>query len=371
MDQNQKKFYVQTTEDQFTGSRTIVFPKYVKEHKLRHQIVHGFIAVVFGISVPYFLIDFSHRVYRYFVPLPVQATNVAPFVNQGSNDVATTTEDTTTSNGVQEIINPEQKGQYYFTGSNYKIPTVSADAYVVADIDTGEVIIDKNPDKIYPIASVSKLITAVVAKENMDQTAAVTVNRSSIETYGTSGGLREGEKIRVSDLYYPLLMESSNDAAVVFAYGYPDGYDAFVKKMNDTVAFLGMAETTFVEPSGLSEKNVSSAKDLQILMRYITKKHPDIWDITRVKQYSILNHTWGDGSSIAKKSTFIGGKNGFTYEAHTTTASLFTLPVEGGTRRIAISLLMSDSREADVDALIRFVTKWVGYLPEGAKLPNS
>jgi D-alanyl-D-alanine endopeptidase (penicillin-binding protein 7) len=236
----------------------------------------------------------------------------------------------------------------------------------VGDVDTGEIIIEKNPDAVYPIASVSKLITSLVAKANMNQHEFVTVSRSSVNMYGKSGGLSQGEKILVTDLYYPLLMESSNDAAEVFAEGY--GFDEFINLMNEEARTIGMDSTSFEEPSGLSEKNVSTASDLFKLAEYITKDHPEIWDITRVRQYSIRNHAWGNSSQLARKVSFIGGKNGFTYEAHETTVVVLNIPIEGGSRRIAITLLRSDAREADVNALERFVTKWVGFLPEGGTL---
>jgi hypothetical protein len=377
MDDNENltKIFIQTKRDNLLGKRTIVIPSFVKDHQRKHFVIHTIIAIIIGVSVPYFLIDFSSESYnklstRYFKTTKTESVNIVDAStgevgtkNQGSDDVEMLEE---VPKGENVFINPDIKGQYYFLGPNYKIPSTSGLAYVVADVDTGEVIIEKNSDMIMPIASISKLITALVAKQNMDMHGTVTVTRSSIDTYGTSGGLRVGEKILVNDLFYPLLMESSNDAAEVLAYGY--GRDKFIELMNKKAEELGMSNTSFFEPSGLSEKNVSTAEDLQILLRHITKEHPELWDISRVRQYSILKHSWGNGSSIARKPSFIGGKNGFTYEAYNTTASVFELGINGVTRRIAVTLLKSNARENDVDSLLRFVTKWVGFLPEGEEL---
>ncbi|MES2409441.1 MAG: serine hydrolase [Patescibacteria group bacterium] len=367
MDKDQPKIYIQTEKDIFSGKRTVTFPQFVKDHKRKHFIVHSIIAIVIGVSVPYFLIDFGTKVYYNLTGVKVADMEIATADEkvleedahpQGSNDPI--------PKGEETPVNPDLKGQYYFLGPNYQVPKTSGLAYVVADVDTGEVIIEKNQDMVMPIASISKLITALVAMQNLDMHKPLTVTKSSIEMYGTFGGLRLGEKILGSDLLYPLLMESSNDAAEVYAENY--GYDDFIKLMNAKAKELGMNDTSFVEPSGLSEKNVSSAKDLQTLVQYITKEHPEIWDISRVKQYSILGHSWANGSALSKKASFIGGKNGFTYEAFSTTASIFGLDIEGGKRRIAVTLLKSNARENDVDQLLRFVTKWVGYLPEGEEL---
>jgi D-alanyl-D-alanine carboxypeptidase len=376
MDKDTKdRFYIRSVQNDDT--RSIVVPKYVADHKRKQFIVHSLIAILIGVSVPYFLIDLGKTSLNKVSGM-MFGNKILPHENMvvdnnkveknlGSDDVDNIEDEADViPKGKNVFINPDIKGQYYFLGPNYKIPKTSALAYVVADVDTGEVIIEKNPDMIMPIASISKLITSVVTKENMDLHGTVTVTRSSIDTYGKSGGLRVGEKILVNDLLYPLLMESSNDAAEVLAYGYDR--DAFIKLMNKKVKDIGMTNSSFDEPSGLSAKNVSTAADLQKLLKYITTNYPELWDISRVRQYSILKHTWGNSSSISRKPTFIGGKNGFTYEAYSTTASIFELNIEGGSRRIAVTLLKSNSRENDVDLLLRFVANWVGFLPEGEEL---
>lgn len=379
MDQEDKRteIHIQTKESPF-GKKSFVF---VKNRSSKHVFFWAIAAVLIGVSVPYFLVDAGGKAYHKVAlglgfekeekVIPVNIlkennTTAKQLPNYGSDDVGNINE---SPEGPDVPVNPALNGQYYFLGPNYKVPKTSAEAYVIADADTGEVIVEKEPDKVFPIASISKLITALVAKQYMNMHEAVTVSRSSVDIYGTSGGLRVGEKILGSDLLYPLLMESSNDAAEVFAEGY--GYDEFINHMNEKAKELGMASTSFFEPSGLSEKNVSTASDLLKLGIYITKKHPEIWDITRVRQYSILKHAWGNGSALSRKSNFVGGKNGYTNEAHYTTVSIFDVPVEGGTRRIAITLLKSNSRESDIDGLLRFISKWAGFLQEGHTLNEN
>ncbi len=84
------------------------------------------------------------------------------------------------------------------------LPTLSSRAYLMADLDTGEIIIDKNSDTIFPIASVSKLMTSVIASEKMNLQEVAIVSRDATNAYGAQGGLALGEKIRLTDLVFPL-----------------------------------------------------------------------------------------------------------------------------------------------------------------------
>jgi len=365
MDKDQTKIHFKTETD-FLGKRTISIEKPLSASG-KYTFIAVLVTILVGVAVPYFLIDAGVKTYKHVAVKYLGEAPAQQEVALGSDDA----DNVEIPKGEEILINDGPTisgGQYYFQSRDYRVPNTSGQAYVVADVDTGEVIIEKNADKIFPIASISKIITALVAKERMNQHESVTVSRSSIDMYGTYGGLRSGEKILITDLYYPLLMESSNDAAEVFAEGYRDGYDRFIKLMNDKAKELGMTSTSFFEPSGLSEKNVSTASDLQKLAEHVTKEHPEIWDISRVRQYSILKHSWSNGSVLARRADFIGGKNGFTYEANRTTVVVLNIKMQGGPRRIAITLLASGSRENDIDALQRFVSKWVGFLEEGHEL---
>ncbi|HEY4512354.1 MAG TPA: serine hydrolase [Candidatus Paceibacterota bacterium] len=361
----QPEIHIQSKISPF-GKKSFVF---VKTRSSKHVFFWTITVILIGVSVPYFLVDAGEKAYHrialnFGFEKEINITR-SPFPNLGSDEAS----DIDTPIGPDVRVNPSINGQYYFLGPNYKQPITSGQAFVVADIDTGEVIIEKNPDAVFPIASVSKLITALVAKQYMNLRDIVTVSRSSVEIYGTAGGLRTGEKILVNDLFYPLLIESSNDAAEVLAENF--GYDEFIKHMNEKAKELDMTSTSFFEPSGLSENNVSTVYDLLKLVQHISKYHPDIWDISRIRQYAILKHSWGNASQLSRKSNFVGGKNGYTDEAHYTTASIFDALVDGGVRRFAVILLKSNSRENDVNALLSFLSKWVGFLPDGQELNDN
>ncbi len=250
----------------------------------------------------------------------------------------------------------------YKVGNADLIPKIRATAkgYYVADIKTGEMILEKNSAEIFPIASVSKLMTAVIAHEQMDQQKVVVVSSDSYNAYGAQGELLPGEKIKLGDLMYPLLMESSNDAAEVIAESY--GRIEFMALMNKKAVELGMQDTYYEDPSGLDAKNTSSARDQFKLLKYIKTKAPLLLDMTRVRQFAILKHTWFNKNRFLNSEMFVGGKNGYIDESLWTTASLFEVTLaRGGKRQIGIVELKSTDREGDAFKLINFLEKNVSY----------
>src|SRR3989344_1121200 len=228
---------------------------------------------------------------------------------------------------VMEITAPSEKGfQYFYTNKEASAgPKVSARAFLVGDLDTGEVIIAKNQDKKIPLASVSKLMTAVVATEITKPENTTTINKEALATYGKNGELRLGEKIKVSDLIYPLLLESSNDAAEALALYF--GREDFISKMNQVADKLKMSDTIYEDPSGLSPDNQSTVADMFKLTGYITKELPDLFEITTQKSYSNKKHNWSNISQFSGKAGYVGGKSGYTDAARQTVVSLFSLPL--------------------------------------------
>ena len=149
-------------------------------------------------------------------------------------------------------------------------PEINAAAAVLADLDTGQVLFALNRNERRPIASVTKIMTALLVVERANLTDVVTVseNAASGQVSGISGlGLVEGERIRVDELLYALLLQSANDAAVALAEHVSDSVDAFVDEMNARAEELGMTRTMFTSPNGLDDTGYSSAADLVRLTR--------------------------------------------------------------------------------------------------------
>ena len=226
------------------------------------------------------------------------------------------------------------------------IRKISAKSYVVFDIDRNAIILEKNPEKPLPIASITKLVTAVVSKKILNQNNSVTINKKILSTYGNEAWFKENEKFNVEELLYPLLMVSSNDASEALAGSYFKSRKEFINEMNNWVNSIGAYKTYFSDPSGLSYRNVSTAKDLSIIIKWIAENEPEIFDITLEKSKTIRTHTWINPTHFLNLTSYAGGKNGYTAEANRTSVALFKL---GKANKLyAVILLGSSNRDSDI-----------------------
>jgi len=145
----------------------------------------------------------------------------------------------------------------------------SSVAYVI-DQDTNEVLLSKNDQAVLPIASITKLMTGVViseAKLSMDES--ITITQDDVDTEkGSSSRLKVGTTLTRGELLHLALMASENRAAHALGRTYPGGLHSFVELMNAKATSLGMRDTRYSEPTGLSSKNQSSAKDLATLVSF-------------------------------------------------------------------------------------------------------
>lgn len=139
---------------------------------------------------------------------------------------------------------------------------------LVIDQDTSEVLLRKNDSAVLPIASLTKLMTGLIvseAKLSMDEM--VTITQDDVDTEkGSSSRLRVGSTLSRGELMHLALMSSENRAAHALGRTYPGGMSAFVEAMNAKARLLGMGDTRYVEPTGLSSRNQSSAQDLARLV---------------------------------------------------------------------------------------------------------
>ncbi|TXY26191.1 D-alanyl-D-alanine endopeptidase [Vibrio mimicus] len=165
---------------------------------------------------------------------------------------------------------------------------LAANSALVIDLKTNEVIYSSNPDAVRPIASVTKLMTAIVtldAKLPMETKLPITIQEAR-EMKGVHSRVRLGSEISRKDMLLLTLMSSENRAAASLAHHYPGGYKAFIKAMNNKAKALGMKNTRFVEPTGLSEKNVSSARDLVLLLK-ASKKYPMLGQLSATEKKTV------------------------------------------------------------------------------------
>jgi len=278
-----------------------------------------------------------------------------PFQNTDNNTVQP---EKNVATSILSLI--KEKPKYFYLNKAESEPKVTALAYIVGDLNTGEVILSKNQEKKLPIASISKLMTALVTSEIMSSDETTKVSKKALSTNGTNGELKSGEKIKISDLLYPLLLESSNDAAEVLAEFFDR--DSFIAKMNQQAEILKMSGTSYEDPSGLSPNNQSTASDIFKLTGYLNQKKPEILKITTKRSYSIKNHSWSNISQFLGEEGYFGGKSGYTDEAKQTVVSNFLLPLgQSGLRPISITLLSSSDRQKDVKNILKYLKKNIYY----------
>ncbi len=228
---------------------------------------------------------------------------------------------------------------------------ISAESYLVVDISNNSVVFQKNASKAYPIASVTKLMNAVVTLENVDMSQSITLTEPMLKPDGGSPALFLGLKVSANNLLKAMLIQSTNDAAESLTYFL--GRAKFISLMNKKAQELGMKNTHYYDPHGLNPKNHSTVSDLAKLLAYIYKNHPEILEITKVNGFQLPSPTgelltFKNLNAFSENPDFIGGKSGYLPEAKQSMASLFN--INGKT--IAVVVLKSTDRKADTLQLI-------------------
>lgn len=167
-------------------------------------------------------------------------------------------------------------------------PNIRSASVLVLDQATGEVLYSKNESAIVPIASITKLMTAMVTLDaGLPLDEEITITREVLPTVTGSklhSALRIGDQVTRDDLLRIALMASENRAAAALGISYPGGLDLFVEAMNAKALLLGMNDSRFVEPTGLSAENVSSAGDLARLVE-AAHTYPLIRDYSTAKAH--------------------------------------------------------------------------------------
>jgi len=159
---------------------------------------------------------------------------------------------------------------------------------LVIDRDSGAVLYEKNPTAVLPIASITKLMTAMVVLDaHLPLDEEITIDRSDVDTEkGTRSRLLLGTTMTRRDALHLALMASENRAAAALGRNYPGGLPAFVTAMNAKAAQLGLADTQYVDSSGLSPQNHSSARDLAHLVN-TAYEYPLIRELSTSTEYSV------------------------------------------------------------------------------------
>ncbi len=236
-------------------------------------------------------------------------------------------------------------------------PELSAKSFLVADLNNNYVLLEKGRDESLPVASITKIMTALVAGEYINLEADISVPESAA-VMTSNPRLKKGDIVSAYSLLFPLLMESSNEAAETFA-GHL-GRDWFISLMNRKAKAIGMEKTEFVDPSGIGEENKSTAADLFNFAKYLYNNRSFV---LRISSGSLKDSAYGkpsfDGlenyNLFSGDTDFFGGKIGKTIAAKETFLGVWKLNLSGEERPIAIILLGSDSVYSDAEKVLNWL----------------
>ncbi|MDZ7726413.1 MAG: serine hydrolase [Candidatus Campbellbacteria bacterium] len=246
---------------------------------------------------------------------------------------------------------------------NNNPPYVDASSYLVADMDSGQIYAEKRSQTVRPIASISKLMTALTAIKSLPKDREITATETAVNSFGISANLSYGEKLTLEEILYPLLLSSANDAALSISDYYGKG--RFAQLMNRQARKIGMINSYFVEPSGLSEKNVSTAYDIYKLARHIKENEEVILEITQAESGSVTlttpngserTETFRNIHQLRNLEEYRGGKNGYINESRQTLITTFEIEdSKNNKRNIAIIVLGSDNSTSDTLSLLSWI----------------
>lgn len=226
-----------------------------------------------------------------------------------------------------KIVNIDESEYYANRLKPGEYPEISAKSAVIVDLRNGSLVFEKNPDEVWPIASISKMMSALVLMEdlNLDLEKYYIIKESDKRSGGRQY-LFTGDEVKVSDLLALSLIPSENTSVIAMISSLDLSEEDFVVKMNDKARSLGLKNTVFFDPTGLDSRNVSTAKEVAVfLQKALAIK--EIQDLAKNYNYKfstkqgsvrkvvstneLLEYTFSDGYNVK----ILGGKTGFNDRA--------------------------------------------------------
>lgn len=235
---------------------------------------------------------------------------------------------------------------------------ISASSYISFLVDGKEkTLFLKNIEEQRSIASLTKLMTAIIVLENYNLEEKIFVSDSAIRTFGIMGELKSGDVLKIRDLLEIMLIESSNDAAESLAEKM--GRDNFIKLMNKKASQLGMKNTLYTNPSGLDfdYSNISTVNDLKKIVTYIIKEYPLITEILSTKEKDLYNNgvfhhkITSTNILLYENNGYVWGKTGYTVKAGECIILLMKRPFSNTKNSYIINIIIN-SKDRFRDARI-------------------
>lgn len=239
-------------------------------------------------------------------------------------------------------------------------PKVTAKSAYFIDIDSGEVLYEKNSHLKLPVASLIKIMTVIVTLENKTFADQIHISERAAQMEPDHMLLIAGEKLSVEELLYGVFLVSANDAAEALAEATGGGREDFIRQMNAKASQLQMKDTLFINPTGLEEdgrEQYSTAFDVALMSRYAARHFPHLVDISKTAHILLpqtpTHQDYDLYSGINLLTTYpgvLGFKTGYTPEAGLT---LVTLAKSGGHEILGV-LLNSENRREEARLLLDY-----------------
>lgn len=264
------------------------------------------------------------------------------------------------NNHVAERVVPEVAGVQKTTPPPKNLgvlpPLLSATSALALDLDSGFLFFVKDPDKRVPIASTTKLMTALVAVDYFQSTQVLSVPDTSLVS-GSTMGLKSGEELTFRSLLYGMLLNSGNDAAYVIAANFPGGVIAFVEVMNTRAKALGLSNTHFENPAGFDSPNhFSSASDLSKIA-VVVAQNPLLARAVATREVTVSSVDQGIIHPLKNLNKLLGLPGVLGMKTGTTPAGRENLVglVENDGHKILTVILGSDDRFGETEKLLEWV----------------
>jgi len=284
--------------------------RFLPKPPLRWKLISGFLAIALLLGVSLYTISFLKNSLRDFFLWKIESSGGIATIN---------------SFQVPDNLNPLRDWEV----EELKIDAAAA-IFVERSKDAKKALFSKNPYKRLPIASLTKLMTALIVLENYDLSQPVRISKEAVQQPGTQGSLKEGEILTVKQLLDIMLIESSNDAA--FALSEIKGKKEFVDLMNLKAKGIGLKNTYFGNSTGLDPLyststpstiiNYSTAEEIAGLAYYLLENYSEIWEILSIKESDLytldgkFHHKLENTNELLGEiPEIVGGKTGWTPRA--------------------------------------------------------
>jgi len=240
-------------------------------------------------------------------------------------------------------------------------PNLTAKAAIVYDMQTSRYLYEQDVQKQLPIASLTKIMSAVIVLEKMNPDEIATIPKQAVRVDELEQDLFIGERIRVDNLMTMMLIESSNDAAYALAaHAQAKGFD-MISAMNLKARDLGMRNTRFLDAAGLNDNGHSTAEDLAKLV-YYALRYKEIWTLLQEKEMTVtsedgkITHTvLNTNQLLGTIPNISGGKTGYTDTA--LGCMILIVDIPGHKDKIISVILGSQDRFGDTRSLVEWITE--------------